>query len=325
MEHVRKVLELLYDRPAGFFSTDELARAAACSRGQVAEALQQLRQTGHAMEISPTEGVRLIRPVRLDPHLIERRLGTSRIGRSVICFEEVASTNDVAAEAGWQESADGLVVLAEWQRSGRGRQGRQWLSPAGENVLMSVLLEASPRPLPHEAITIAAGLAVAEGIETACGPMGCELKWPNDVLIEHGKVAGVLVELRRREERRFVIVGIGINVGASPPIGEVDARATHLAAHFGDMVERIEVIRGVLRKLEKWVSVVDGGELDSLHDAWVSRCGMINQRVTVISDGVRHIGRALDVNPLVGLVLSCDDGRCVHIPAERASLVVSPA
>lgn len=321
MTHASKVLELLYERREGFFSTDELARAVGCGCPAVADALGQIRQAGHAMEFSPTDGVRLVRPVRLDTRLIERGLGAGRIGQSVICFDEVDSTNDVAAEAARQGDTDGLVVVAEWQRRGRGRQGRQWLSPPGANVLMSVLLTDPAGELPHEAITIAAGLAVAEGIETACGGLvACELKWPNDVLIEHHKVAGVLVELRRRNGLSSVIVGIGINVGASPGPSETDLPATHLAAHGGTDVERVEVIRAVLRRLDAWTAHMAGGELAALHDAWVSRCGMINQRVTVVSDGVRHVGRVLDVSPLDGLILCCDHGERVHVSADRTSL-----
>ncbi len=322
MTHARKVREQLYDRPEGYFSTDELAAAIGCDRPAAAAALGELRQAGHAMEFSPTDGVRLVRPVRLDGHLVERDLGTRRVGRSVICFDEVDSTNDVAAEAARQGGADGLVVLAECQRSGRGRQGRQWLSPPGTNVLMSAVLTGPAEQLPHEAITIAAGLAVAEGIEAACdGLVACELKWPNDVLIEHGKVAGVLVELRRGNGQVSVIIGVGINVGASPGADEVDFPSTHLAAIGGVGIERIEVVRGVLRRLDAWMSAVAAGELTALHDAWVARCGMMNQRVTVDCDGVRHVGRVLDVSPMAGLILSCDDGRPVHLPAERASLV----
>ncbi len=322
MTHARKVLELLYDRPVGYFATDEFAAAIGCDRLAVAEALDELTRMGHVMEFSPTDGVRLQRPVRLDGHLIERDLGTQRIGRSVICFDEVESTNDVAAAAARQADTDGLVVLADWQRSGRGRQGRQWVSPPGENILMSVLLTGSPDGLCHEAITITAGLAVAEGIETACdGAMSCQLKWPNDVLIAHSKVAGVLVELRDQGGLRSIVVGIGINVGASPGPGQADQPATHLADHCGAPVERVAVARAVLRRLDAWIAGESAGDLQALHDAWVARCGMMNQRVSVDCDGVRHVGRVLDVSPLDGLILSCDDGRRVHIPAQRASLV----
>ncbi len=86
-------------------------------------------------------------------------------------------------------------------------------------------------------------------------------------------------------------------------------------------VERVEVARAVLRRLDAWIAGVSAGDLQALHDAWVARCGMINQRVSVDCDGVRHVGRVLDVSPLDGLILSCDDGRRVHIPAQRASLV----
>ena len=316
-----QVLGLLYDRGEGFFGLDELARAAGASGQRLEQTLAALRQAGQQLEVSPAHGVRLGHPVTLNAHLIERNLGTTRIGLSVICFNEVDSTNDVAMDSARQGDTDGLAVLAESQRSGRGRHGRVWISPPRANVLLSVLLLEDPvRPPSHEALTIASGLAVAEGVEGTCG-LACRLKWPNDVLLDGRKTAGVLVETRRLADRLAVVIGIGINANASPLSDRVDAPATDLAAQVGHPIERIEVIRGVLRKLDDWVRKIRGGATSGLHDAWLARCGMINERVTVQCGRERYVGRVLDIRPLSGLVLCCDDGRTVHLPAEKSSIV----
>jgi BirA family transcriptional regulator, biotin operon repressor / biotin---[acetyl-CoA-carboxylase] ligase len=313
-----RILELLYDREGAFVAMGELAQSFSASPKSLSAALEEIAQAGQKLERSPAQGVRLVRPIRLDAGLIERGLGTSRVGRSVICFPEVDSTNDVVYEASRQRQADGLVVLAEFQRSGRGRQGHQWISPPGANVLMSVLLVDDS--LGHEAVTISAGLAVAEGVEAACG-VPCSLKWPNDVLVEGRKLSGVLVEIRKRAARRCLVIGIGINVNVSPPTGRVDQPAADLAAQTGAPVERTEVIRHVLRRFDYWVGQIGRGRLEALRQGWISRCGILNQRLAVLSAGHQYVGTVLDVNPLEGLVLRCDEGMTVHLPADASSIL----
>jgi len=328
-----RCLELLYDRGESFYSLDELAAAAGLSLARLKAALKDLSARGHKMELAPAHGVRLVGPVRLDAHLIERGLGTRRLGRHVICFGKVDSTNDVALAAARQHGSDGLAVLADWQHKGRGRHGRRWFSRAGANVLLSVLLVDTSRSLAHDALTVAAGLAAAEGIQAACGA-DCRLKWPNDVVLAGAKVAGVLVEVRQVRRRRCVVVGIGVNVGAAPPQRKLDAPATSLAVHLGGPVERIEVVREVLRKLDYWVGQIAAvraeakdsdtagyGALAALHDEWLSRCGIIGERLAVQCEGSRYVGRVLDVSPLEGLILRCDDGRTVHLPAEASTVL----
>jgi len=316
------VLGLLYDRPGGAWSLQDLSQSLAQTPDRVNAALDELSARGVALDRQPTQGVRLIRPTLLDAHLIERDLGTQRVGRNAIVFSDVDSTNDVAADSARQADADGLVVLAEHQRRGRGRLGRVWVSPPRENIMMSVLLIEPTDGLGHEAVTIATGVAVAEGIEDACPGVSCELRWPNDVLIHDAKVSGVLVECRRSGETAHWVIGVGINANAAPPDDAVDRPATRLSAQQGDPVERIEVVRSVLRRLDDWIVRLGGNDLDGLHDAWISRCGMVNQRVTVRSGEQVHVGRVLDVSPLEGLILMCDDGRRVHLPADGATLAV---
>lgn len=318
-DQANRVVGLLYDRRGEFYPLSDLAAAASLDRGRLEEAIGALERRGHVLELSPACGARLVSPVRLDPHLIGRDLGTQRIGRNVICFDEVGSTNDVARGAA-AEDADGLVVTAELQSAGRGRQGRRWLSPAGANILASVVLWGSPDELPCEALTIAAGLAIAEGVEAACG-LPCRLKWPNDILAEEAKLAGVLVETFGVRGGRCVIIGLGVNVNAAPPAEDLDCLAACLKARLDHDVERIEVLRRTLQELDAWRGQVAAGDLDELHSRWVARCGMINERVTIASGGRRITGRVLDVSPLDGLVLACDSGQTVRLPAAGSTVV----
>ena len=140
MQTASRVLELLYDRPEGFWSLADLAQQTDLAPEDLRGELEALAARGVALDRAPAHGVRLVRPAPLDAHLIERNLNVRRVGRNAIVFQAVDSTNDVAADSARQDGVDGLVVLAEHQRRGRGRLGRSWRSPPRQNVLMSVLL-----------------------------------------------------------------------------------------------------------------------------------------------------------------------------------------
>lgn len=312
------VLERLYDLAGAFAPLAELA-AGRWPVSIVKRALEDLQTSGHRMEIAPGHGVRLLRPVKPSAGLIERDLGTKRVGRHALCFDTVGSTNDVAWDAARQEDSDGLAVIAEYQRAGRGRFGRVWRSPPGASLLMSVLLRGSLKSLPHEALTILSGLAAAEGIEAATG-LRCSIKWPNDVLMDEAKTAGVLVERRRIVDLDCAVVGIGVNVSASPPAGLVSAPATDLRESLDGDVERIELARAILRCLDRRICQAKEGNIDEAARDWLNRCGQLNERVTLQAAGGTHRGRVIDVSPLEGLVLRTDDGRTLQFRAEETTL-----
>ncbi len=318
MELTNRILELLYDREGGFFALDELAKASGADHAKVEEALAELSQRGHRFERSPAHGVRLMRPTVMDAHLIERDLPVEHIGRHVICFDQADSTNDVAFASVQQAAGRALVVTAEYQRVGRGRLGRKWFSPSGSAVLASVLLHRQACDLPQEALTLAAGLSVAEGIEKSTG-VTSTLDWPNDVVIGEAKLAGVLVEVRGKE----VVIGFGINVFTAPAAGRVSRPATCLAKELGGIssLERIEILRAVLGRMDRWVSALRDGRTGELHDRWCSRCGMVNRRIRIQSSGNRFTGRVIDVSPSEGLVLLDDDGQRLHFPAATSTIV----
>ncbi len=312
----RHVLEVLYDLGDAWISLYRLGQSSRLGPERLAQAIEEIETRGQHIEKSP-HGLRLTRPVALDAHLIERRLKVERVGRNVICFNEVASTNDVAFDAARQQGdADGLAVFAEKQRKGRGRLGREWSSPPRANVLMSMLLV--DEELPHEPLTIAAGLACAEAIESMFN-VHPKLKWPNDVLIDGDKVAGVIVETRRIARRRCIVVGIGINVNAKPET-PTDSRVTCLADHAHTPIERTELCAALLARLDHWVTKIKYHQADDLHKAWLERCDMINTRISVVCKGRSYVGRVLDIDPMRGLCLCLDSGVNIRLEAAYSSI-----
>lgn len=327
MSTANRILEILYDRPGRGVYADELIALAHTKPSYLRRALEELGQRGHVILDTPT-GLCLLRPTVLDAHLVERGLDVRRIGRHVICFGQVGSTNDVAlaALAGRQGTVrpggEAIVVTAEHQRQGRGRLGRAWVSPAGSSILASAGLVDVEGKLASEALAVAAALAVAEGIEKASG-VHTDLEWPNDVTVGGKKLAGVLVELRRRQGRRCVVIGLGINVTACPPEKEVKRATTCLAQclHAGEVPERVDLLRAVLVELDGWVERVAAGDLANLHELWLARCGMLHRRLTFEHAGRRITARVLDLRPLEGLLVIDDHGRQMHLPAASTSVI----
>lgn len=192
------------------------------------------------------------------------RLGP--FGRRVLWYPDVSSTNDLAASLAERGAPEGCVVIANAQSAGRGRQGRAWASPPGAGLYVSTVL----RPLPHAVplVTIAAGVAIAEGIQSATG-LTPALKWPNDVYVGQRKAAGVLAEANSGLD--CVILGVGINVmpAAFPP--DVAARATSLSGELGRGVDRGLLLADCLSAFASRYEDLQAGRASVVTDAWRAR------------------------------------------------------
>lgn len=195
-------------------------------------------------------------PDDLDPARVAAALRTRRLGRPLRVLGACASTNDEVAALARQAPGggdEGLLVVADTQTGGRGRLGRTWHSPAGENLYLSLLLRPNMPPWMVPPLTLLVGAAVAsvlaaEGLEP-------RLKWPNDVLLPTAaglrKVAGILTEMASERERvRHVVVGVGINVNTPSFPPELAERATSLRLVAGRTLDRGALLAALVNELE---------------------------------------------------------------------------
>ncbi len=137
-------------------------------------------------------------------------LRTKILGHPFLYFRELASTNDMAKELAMRGTREGTVVVVETQTSGRGRLKRKWISPQG-GLWLSIILRPRIQSKHAPKLTLMASVAVAKTLSKLF-PLKVEIKWPNDILINHKKVCGILTEAKTKGEAlNFVIVGIGIN------------------------------------------------------------------------------------------------------------------
>ncbi|HVZ85762.1 MAG TPA: biotin--[acetyl-CoA-carboxylase] ligase [Polyangia bacterium] len=257
--------------------------------------------------------------------LLADRLTTRWLGRTFEWHAKCHSTNDLATERARGGAPAGLVIAADAQTAGRGRLGRTWHSPAGENLYVSLLLRPGRPPAEIPPLTLLAGGAVA-GALRALG-LAPRLKWPNDVeLPEAGgwrKVAGILTEMASAGgEALHVVVGIGLNINtrAFPP--EIAQRATSLARALGRDVDRAAVLAGVLAAFEPLYDAFErrgpaaAVEAFEAHAAFPAPC-----RVTAPGrpDG-RLEGTALGVDPDGALRLRDETGQIHRVISGELSI-----
>jgi BirA family biotin operon repressor/biotin-[acetyl-CoA-carboxylase] ligase len=226
--------------------------------------------------------------------------------------EEVDSTNDEIRRLGLNGSPDGTVLIADRQTAGRGRRGAKWVCPPGEALAFSVLVRTPEPKALWPRLALAAGLAVAEALESYSVEAG--IKWPNDVWVGGRKICGVLIEA----ESDFAIIGIGLNVNPLAFPEDLAATATSLAIETGHTVNRAEVLAAVLQRFERSRHQI-GADFSHLLRAIRQRCVLTGHRIRLqAADGAREgfcegIGEAgelrLSVNGIVERILQADEIR----------------
>ena len=212
------------------------------------------------------------------------KLDTEIIGRNIIYTDEASSTNSFLLDPSVSGNINGTVLIAEKQTKGRGRKDRQWYSTKGLNLTFSILLTDKKYFTKHfNLINFAISLSTAMAIENLF-QLKTELKWPNDVLINHKKVAGVLIESSSRGEKiERVVIGIGINVNQTSFQGSYNILPTSLKLETGENVERETLLAELLNEFEEALGQVTLNYKWILKE-WKQKCEMIGERISV-SDG----------------------------------------
>jgi len=236
-----------------------------------------------------------------------------RLGHTIHRLGAIASTQAEAARLASAGVPEGVVVTATHQTQGRGRRGRGWLDCPGQNLLMSVVLHPRITPGAAPRLSLVAAVAVVDALrEVAAVPAA--IRWPNDVLVDGRKVAGILPEASTDSAGALlrVILGIGINVNETAFPDEVRETATSLRLASGAAFEVEAVLDSVLAALDLRYGQFLAGGLEAIREAWLARTWTIGRRARG-AGGVE--GVAIDLAPDGALVLRTDAGETVRVLA----------
>ncbi len=230
-------------------------------------------------------------------------------------LDSVGSTMDEARRLAVQGAPDGTVVWAREQTAGRGRQGRGWSSPRG-NLYLTMLLRPSGPALAAAQLGFAAGLALAESLAPLLPPGQVTLKWPNDLLVDGAKAAGMLLESRSNGSGvEWLLLGMGVNLAAAPAPGETPYRATSLAVAAGRVVPPEAVLPILLARFDHWRQLLATEGFAPLRQAWLARAAGLGGAMTARLPQSSVSGLFWDLDQDGALILEAPGGQRQRITA----------
>ncbi|MGH7934107.1 MAG: biotin--[acetyl-CoA-carboxylase] ligase [Candidatus Binataceae bacterium] len=231
------------------------------------------------------------------------------IGWRVHYFDEVGSTQRIAAELAEQGADQGLVVIAESQNAGRGRMGRQWHSPPGVNLYMTIVLRPRIQIAEVPRLSLAAGVGAAEALETVAPGM-VALKWPNDLWLKGRKTGGIIAEAVTdgRQQLACVLLGIGINVNlaAADIPAELRDRATSVRAAIGRPCDRIELAATLFNRLDCRYMETETNGFGAVRAIWERYSALTGKSVVIVDGGTRLSGTVQGIDADGALLLNVD-------------------
>jgi BirA family biotin operon repressor/biotin-[acetyl-CoA-carboxylase] ligase len=252
----------------------------------------------------------------LDVARIRRETADLALRPDVRYVPETDSTNRMAAALRPGEWRSGTAILTDYQRAGKGRQGRSWQAPPGTGLLLSILLHLPPPILASDGLMVGA-LAIADAIADVAS-LAPAIKWPNDVLIRGLKVCGVLAEFSEQADQRRLVLGIGLNVSVDPTALGV-AGATSVSAEAGHDISREDLAVALFKRLDMWYCALTE-EPDAVFAAWRGRLETLGHPVIVLEAGSTWHGEAVGVHRNGGLQVRTAGGEIRTVYAADVSL-----
>lgn len=311
---IGKVLEQLKTSPDGYVSGESLSEKLGVTRTAIWKYIKEIKELGYGVEASTNKGYRLLVPENvINEYELSEDLNTELIGKNIVYYDSVDSTNNIAKSLAQEGCSSGTVVVAATQTGGRGRLGRKWFSAQDKGIWMSIVLRPSITLEEAQLITIGASVAVARSIFDSTG-LNVKIKWPNDIIMGSRKICGILTELSLEEENvNYVVIGIGVNVAQElddfPE--EIKALATSLKLEAKDsdvhIPSRCSLVKKILFEMEKIYSKIEKGLSEEVISEWKQFSVTLGKRIRFTIKEQQYEGIAADIESDGRLVVQCDD------------------
>jgi len=324
------VLQALKEKKGEWLSGEALSERLNVSRTTVWNQIKALLAEGYEVDSSPKKGYRLcfppdiLSPVEVGPGLTCKVFGQT----DYLYYQELDSTNNRARVLASEGYPEGTVVVADMQTAGRGRRGRSWYSPSNQGIYMSVILRPVLPLKEISRISLLTAVAVAETFEEELN-LPARIKWPNDILINDKKVAGILSEaVTDMDGIEYIVVGIGMNINNQLQEfpGDFRTAATSARAEDARPVSRVKVLQGLLVRLESHYLDLLAGSFEGTLKKGKSLSVAIGQELRLDTINGFLVGKAIDIDEN-GFLLLRDQSGIVHtiISGEITILPLHPA
>ncbi len=305
------ILDELYKNLGRYITSDVICKKLGISRIAVWNRIKGLEKLGYKIEAKRSVGYRLVEEGKdiLIPYEIRRRLNTKLFGREIEYFRLTSSTMDEAQYLIEKGCPNGMLIVSEEQTSGRGRQKRKWLSPHGVNIYASVVYMPEHMPMVKSIdLMFATSIAIVEALSDI-GIDNAGIKWPNDIIVNGKKIAGVLLETKSESGMlKTAIIGFGINVNMEKIPDDIKDVATSVYLEVGEKVDRTQLLVNVLYYLENLIGLIEANRENEVVEMWKRYDITLGKRVAVISGDTKVEGIAEKLDDKGFLVVKLDDG-----------------
>ena len=310
----------------GYISGKIISKETGISTSGISKRIKTLRKYGYNIESRHRMGYRLAGETNLPlPWELTKVLDTLFVGKDKIIYRLTThSTQNLAILlAEKNPSLDGIVIIAEQQKSGRGRENRRWLSPKG-GIWLSVVLRPRISTSKITLLPFAAALAVSDAIKKTT-LLDAKLRWPNDVTINGKKVAGILIDISMEGERiNYAVIGIGINANVdSSSISsglEKSIKVTSLSDELTHKTSILGLTKLILERLEYYYIEMKHCIPHTIIEEWKKNSDILHQKVAVIQNNRTIQGIAADVKDDGSLLVRTDD--CDNIDVVAGDIYV---
>lgn len=316
-----KILEELYSNKGKHISGELLRTKLGVSRTAIWKHINALKEEGYNIETTPRKGYMLLEMEdKLLPKEIEVLLSNNTIGSKIICFDSIDSTNSFAKKEA-SNLDDGAVILSEEQTAGRGRRGREWTSPKGTGIWMSLVLKPNIPPTEGVKMTQIAAAAVCKSIRELT-KLDALIKWPNDIVINGKKVCGILTEMAGElNEIRYIAVGIGINVNIISFPEELNNVATSILIEGGRKIDRKNLVVNILKNFEALYNIyINDLNFDEALNTVKKYSAILGKQIKIIQGNKEKIVRAIDIDREGLLLVEMEDGTRQLISSGEVSI-----
>lgn len=302
-----KILELFRKEKSEFLSGEDLSRTLNISRAAVWKHIEKLRQAGYQIAAQPHLGYKLeSSPDILSDWELLARLNTKIIGGKIISYQTCPSTMDVASKLAEDRAPEGTIVTADSQTEGRGRLGRKWQSPPEGGIYLSIILRPDIPLGEIPLITLLAAVAIVRAIRKSTH-LEAMIKWPNDILINNKKIAGILTELKAETDKiKFVIVGLGVNVKTS--LKDLPEAAGSLEGLTDKKITRVEIAGSIISEFDGLYQQFVNREFKTILTEAKNYSITLGSRVKVKTIEEEFEGQAVDIDETGALVIRLDSG-----------------
>lgn len=318
-----EILKLLKEKQGCFVSGQEISDKFGVSRTAIWKYINAIKEQGYEIEAVSKKGYRLITsPDILTYEEIEPLLKTKYIGRKILYFDSLDSTNTKAKDLAGSGELDGAVVISEEQTMGKGRLGRSFISPKGKGIWMSIILRPEIEPQSAAIITQIAAAA----INLAAYEMGIRtyIKWPNDIILNNKKLCGILTEMNAELTNiNYAIMGIGINANLDIEdyTEKVRKCATSLKIETGKSINRKELLARFLNNFEDlYEEFIIKDDIKRTIKICRENSILIGREINVIKRGNTVRAKALDLNDEGLLVVEYENGKIESLISGEVSV-----